>query len=64
MLTALTIIKIIVLVWSLIFMICLYCTLKKFLNKIPTIFVSKNFINKSFMLKFGSKVIEISYRSE
>lgn len=64
MFTALIIIKIIVMVWSLIFMICLYCTLKKFLNKIPTIFVSRNFINKSFIFKLGSKEIEISYRSE
>lgn len=64
MFTALMIIKIIITVWSLIFMICLYCTLKKLLNKIPTIWVSKNFIDKSFKVKFGSKEIEISYRSE
>ncbi len=64
MFTALMIIKIIIMVWSLIFMICLYCTLKKLLNKIPTFWISKNDKGKNLKFKLGSKEVEINYRSE
>lgn len=64
MFTALMIIKIIIMVWSLIFMICLYRTVKKFLNKIPLLWFNRNDKEKNFKLKFGSKEVEINYRSE
>ncbi len=64
MFTALMIIKIIIMVWSLIFMICLYSTIKKLLNKIPTFWIKKNNKDKNFKFKLGSKEVEINYRSE
>lgn len=64
MFTALMIIKIIILVWSLIFMICLYRTVKKFLNKTPLLWFKLNDKEKNFKFKFGSKEVEINYRSE
>lgn len=64
MFEALMIIKIIIMVWSLIFMICLYCTVKKFLNKTPLLWFNRNDKEKNFKLKFGSKEVEINYRSE
>lgn len=64
MFTALIIIKIIIMVWSLIFMICLYRTVKKLLNKIPLIWFSWDDKGQNFKFKFGSKEIEINYRSE
>ncbi len=64
MFTALMIIKIIIMVWSLIFMICLYCTFKKLLNKTPMFWVGKDNKDKNFKFKLGSKEVEINYRSE
>lgn len=64
MFTALMIIKIIIMVWSLIFMICLYLTVKKFLNKIPLLWFNWNDKEQNFKFKFGSKEVEINYRSE
>lgn len=64
MFTALMIIKIIIMVWSLIFMICLYRAVKKFLNKTPLLRFNLNDKEKNFKLKFGSKEVEINYRSE
>ena len=64
MFAALMIIKIIIMVWSLIFMICLYRTVKKFLNKTPLLRFNLNDKEKNFKLKFGSKEVEINYRSE
>lgn len=64
MFTALMIIKIIITVWSLIFMICLYYTLKKFLNKTPLLWFDWNSKEQNFKFKFGSKEVEINYRSE
>lgn len=64
MFTALMIIKIIIMVWSLIFMICLYHTVKKFLNKIPILWFNRNDKEQNFKFKFGSKEVEINYRSE
>ena len=48
MFTALMIIKVMVIVWSLIFIICLYHTMKKLLTKIPTIWINKNNKDKNF----------------
>ena len=42
MFTALMIIKIIIMIWSLIFMICLYRAVKKLLNKIPLLWFNWN----------------------
>lgn len=64
MFTVLIIIKIIIMIWSLIFMICLYRTVKKLLNKIPIFWINKNDKDKNLKFKFGSKEVEISYRSE
>lgn len=64
MFTALMIIKIIIMVWSLIFMICIYRTVKKFLYKTPLLWFDWNSKEQNFKLKFGSKEIEINYRSE
>ena len=64
MFTALMIIKVMVIVWSLIFIICLYHTMKKLLTKIPTIWINKNNKDKNFKFKLGSKEVEINYRSE
>lgn len=64
MFTALMIIKIIIMVWSLIFMICLYRTVKKFLNKIPILWFNRNDKEQNFKFQFGSKEVEINYRSE
>lgn len=64
MFTALMIIKIIIMVWSLIFMFCLYRTIKKLLFKNPLLWFDWNSKEQNFKLKFGSKEIEISYRSE
>ena len=64
MFTALMIIKIIIMVWSLIFMICLYRTVKKFLNKTPLLRFNLNDKEKNFKFKVGSKEVEINYRSE
>lgn len=64
MFTALMIIKIIILIWSLIFMICLYRTVKKLLNKIPMFWINKNDKDKNLKFKLGSKEVEINYRSE
>ena len=64
MFTALMIIKIMVTLWSLIFIICLYHTVKKLLNKIPTFWINKNNKDKNFKFKLGSKEVEINYRSE
>lgn len=64
MFTALMIIKIIIMVWSLIFMICLYRTVKKLLNKIPMFWINKNNKDKNLRFKLGSKEVEINYRSE
>ena len=64
MFTALMIIKIMVTVWSLIFIICLYHTVKKLLNKFPTFWINKNNKDKNFKFKLGSKEVEINYRSE
>ena len=64
MFTALMIIKIIVMVWSLIFMICLYRTAKKFLNKTPLRWFNRNDKEQNFKFKFGSKEVEINYRSK
>nr|DAV18477.1 MAG TPA: hypothetical protein [Caudoviricetes sp.] len=64
MFTALMIIKIIVLIWSLIFMICLYRTVKKVLYKTPLLWYEANNKEQNFKFKFGSKEIEINYRSE
>lgn len=64
MFTALMIIKIIAMVWSIIFMICLYRTVKKFLNKIPILWFNQNDKERNCKLKFGSKEVEINYRSE
>lgn len=64
MFTALMIIKIIIMIWSLIFTICLYHTVKKFLYKTPLLWFDRNSKEQNFKLKFGSKEIEINYRSE
>lgn len=64
MFTALMIIKIIIMVWSLIFMICLYRTVKKFLNKTPLLLFNLNDKEKNFKFKLGSKEVEINYRSK
>lgn len=64
MFTALMIIKIIIMVWSLMFMICLYRTVKKFLNKTPLLRFNLNDKEKNFKFKLGSKEVEINYRSE
>ena len=64
MFTALMIIKIIVMVWSLIFMICLYRTVKKLLFNNPLLWFEMNSKEQNFKLKLGSKEIEINYRSE
>lgn len=64
MFTALMIIKIIVMVWSLIFMICLYRTVKKLLNKMPLLWFKMDSKEQNFKFKLGSKEIEINYRSE
>lgn len=64
MFTALMIIKIIIMVWSLIFMICLYRTVKKLLNKTPLLWFNWNDKEQNFKFKFGSKEVEINYRSE
>ena len=64
MFTALMIIKIIIMVWSLIFVICLYRTVKKLLNKIPTFWINKHDKEQNFKFKCGSKEFEINYRSE
>lgn len=64
MFTVLIIIKIIIMIWSLIFMICLYHTVKKLLNKIPMFWINKNNKDKNLKFKLGSKEVEINYRSE
>ena len=64
MFTALMIIKIIIMVWSLIFIICLYRTVKKFLNKTSLLWFNMNDKEQNFKFKFGSKEVEINYRSE
>lgn len=64
MFTALMIIKIIIMVWSLIFMICLYRTVKKFLNKTPLLRFNCNDKEHNLKFKLGSKEVEINYRSE
>lgn len=64
MFEALMIIKIIIMVWSLIFMVCLYRAVKKLLNKTPLLRFNLNDKEKNFKFKFGSKEVEINYRSE
>ena len=64
MFTALMIIKIIIMVWSLIFMVCLYRAVKKLLNKTPLLWFNLNDKEKNFKFKFGSKEVDINYRSE
>lgn len=64
MFTALMIIKIIIMVWSLIFMICLYRTVKKFLDKTVLLWFDWNSKEQNFKFKVGSKEVEINYRSE
>ena len=57
MFTALMIIKIIITIWSLIFMICLYRAVKKLLNKIPLLWFNWNDKEQNFKFKSGSKEI-------
>lgn len=64
MFTVLMIVKIIITIWSLIFMICLYRALKRFLTKVPTFWIDKNDKGRNFKFKLGSKEVEINYRSE
>lgn len=65
MIEVLMLIKVIIGIWSFVFLICLYKALKRLLYNVPSISIKKDG-RKTKTLRFavGGKEIKIDYRSE